>query len=411
MGLADSTQAASMKPKVVVILNRLVIGGQAVDTIPLAYYLQQDFYIIILYGEKEKDEVEASFLLNQYPGLVTKKIKQLRRTINPFTDVIAFFAILQQIKLHKAQVVHTHGSKSGLLGRFAAWLLKVPVVVHTFHGHLFHSYFNSFGNTLIKWVERRLASISTNIIALSIEQKKELAETFAIAPSHKISMIALGVDEIILQSDAITSRNAFRNQFRLSSDAIVIGSVGRIVPIKNQLLFLETAASILNKGVDNIYFFVVGDGESKQEMISYLDTNKIPFSDVRQIKNNSKIVFTSWIEDMSLVYNGLDIIMLTSLNEGTPLSIIEAQFCGKPVIASNVGGVKDTFRSGVSGILIDGHQTKDYVTALQQLISNKEVREQMGQDAIRFATNKFAKKQEVAAIKNLYLQQLAQTKL
>ena len=400
-----------MKPSVVIILNRLVIGGQAVDTIPLAYYLQKDFSIVILYGEKESDEVEATFLLKQYPGLVVKKIKQLRRTINPLTDLIAFFAICKQIKLHKANVVHTHGSKSGLLGRLAAWVLKVPVIVHTFHGHLFHSYFNSVGSKLLILLEKKLATISTNIIALSIEQKKELAEIFSIVQPDKVAVIPLGVDELLLQADTASNRKNFRNQFKLPDDAIVIGSIGRIVPIKNQLLFLQIAKLILDQGFKNVFFFIVGDGESKKEMINFLTTNIISFSDVGQPCNGSKIIFTSWIEDMVAVYNGLDIIMLTSLNEGTPLSIIEAQFCGKPVIASNTGGVKDTFHPNVSGFLIDGYEPQNYVAALRQLITNNVLRNEMGEEAIRFATNKFAKNREVLAMKYLYTKQLAKNKI
>lgn len=398
-----------MKPSVVIILNRLVIGGQAVDTISLAYYLQNDFDIVILYGEKEDDEIESAFLLQQYPGLDIQKIKTLRRTINPLVDLFAFCEIFRQIKKHKAQVVHTHGSKSGLLGRLAAWLLKTPVVIHTFHGHLFHSYFNSIGNRLVKWVERKLASISTNIIALSIEQEKELTEEFAIVERKKVSIIPLGVDQQVLLSNAHSNRQLFRKNFHLSDDAIVVGSIGRIVPIKNQLLFLEVAKSILATGVGNVYFFVVGDGESKKQMINYLVANQIPFNDVGEQDMNKKVVFTSWMEDMAAVYHGLDIVMLTSFNEGTPLSIIEAQFCGKPVVASNIGGVKDTFLPNGSGFLIDGYQSADYVAALEKLITNNHLRKEMGEAAISFATNTFAKEHEVAAIKNLYLQQLAKT--
>jgi glycosyltransferase involved in cell wall biosynthesis len=399
-----------MKPSVVIILNRLVIGGQAVDTISLAYYLQQDFDIVILYGEKENDEIESSFLLQQYPGLNIQKIKSLRRTINPFTDLLAFYAIFQEIRKNRAQVVHTHGSKSGLLGRLAAWILKTPVIIHTFHGHLFHSYFSSIGNRLIKWVERKLAVISANIIALSTEQKRELTEKFAIARREKISIIPLGVDQEVLLSNADSNRSKFRNSFNLANDAIAVGSVGRIVPIKNQLLFLEVAKSVLVAGASNVHFFVVGDGESKKQMLNYLVANNLPYNDVGEYDTSKKIFFTSWMEDMATVYHGLDIVMLTSFNEGTPLSIIEAQFCGKPVVASNTGGVKDTFLPNGSGFLIDGYQPVDYIAALNKLIASDQLRKEMGHAAISFASNTFAKKHEVAAIKNLYLQQLAKTR-
>jgi glycosyltransferase involved in cell wall biosynthesis len=114
-------------------------------------------------------------------------------------------------------------------------------------------------------------------------------------------------------------------------------------------LFLQIAENILATGVKNIYFFIVGDGDNKKELTSYLNMCKIVFSNNSADQTSAKIIFTSWIEDMTSVYHGLDMVVLTSLNEGTPLSIIEAQFCGKPIIASNVGGVKDTFANKVSG--------------------------------------------------------------
>lgn len=393
-----------MKPNVIIVLNRLVIGGQAVDTIPLAYYLQQYFNILILYGEKEADEVEASFLLEQYPNLKMHKIKSLRRTINPITDLMAFIAILQQIKTHKTHIVHTHGSKSGLLGRVAAFLLGVPVIVHTFHGHLFHSYFNRVGNFFIQNIERLLARVSSHVIALSDEQYKELTQKYAIVKPQKVTTIPLGVDEKALQINIDSNRKKFRDQYLLSPDAIAVGIVGRVVPIKNHFLFLEIAKEVLSAKFNHVYFFIVGDGATNKELKQYLDTEHIAYSTNTDTSKN--IIFTSWIEDMASVYHGLDIVLLTSFNEGTPLSIIEAQFCGKPVIASNVGGVKDTFANNQSGFLIDGFTVADYTEKLILLINNQELRNNMSKAAVSFATSTFNKQKEVLAIKELYLQKL-----
>lgn len=399
-----------MKPNVIIILNRLVIGGQAIDTIPLAYYLQNDFNILILYGEKEADEIEASFLLKQYPNLQTQKLGYLRRTINPIIDVLAFFSLLFAIKKHKASIVHTHGSKSGLLGRFAAFMLGVPVIIHTFHGHLFHSYFNTITTKLIQLTEKWLAKISTAIIALSNKQANELMHQYAIVPTKKMEVIPLGVDEKNLVQNHIQSRNDFRNKYHLNENDIAVGIIGRLVPIKNHLLFLQIAEQILQKGYQNIYFFIVGDGDSKKELTSYLNMCKIVFTNNTTEKTSAKIIFTSWIEDMTAVYHGLDMVVLTSLNEGTPMSIIEAQFCGKPIIANNVGGVKDTFHHEVSGYLINENNISDYVEKIIQLASNTTLRNKMSEQAIKFAHQTFHKQQEVQAIKKLYLKLLAQKK-
>jgi glycosyltransferase involved in cell wall biosynthesis len=392
------------KPNIIIILNRLVIGGQAVDTIPLAYYLQQHFNVLILYGEKETDEVEASFLLHQYPGLQLKKIKYLKRTINPILDILAFIEIVKQIKLFKAVVVHTHGSKSGLLGRLAAKYLAVKVIVHTFHGHLFHSYFNTFGTWLLIQVEKFLANISTQIIALSDKQKNELVYQYKIVAPQKICVIPLGIDENnFIQNDS-TKRNSFRAKFHLKENDIAIGIVGRVVSIKNHQLFIDIAAAVINNHqYQHLYFFIIGDGSGMQTLMDNLDKNNLAYSPKN---NHSRIVFTSWVEDMIWAYYGLDIVMLTSFNEGTPLSIIEAQLCGKPVIATDVGGVKDTFLPNKSGFLIDSYNKEDYIKPLLQLADNTQLIQQMSEEAIKFATHNFAKQNEVNAIKNLYEEQL-----
>ena len=392
------------KPNLIIILNRLVIGGQAVDTIPLAYYLQQHFNVLILYGEKEADEVEASFLLHQYTGLQLKKIKHLKRTINPITDLFAFLEIIKQIKLYKANIVHTHGSKSGLLGRLAAKYLGVKVIVHTFHGHLFHSYFNSFGSWLLIHIEKYLAKISTYIIALSEKQKDELVNQYKIVTANKIHIIPLGIDENnFIQNDS-SKRENFRAKFHLKENDIAVGLIGRVVPIKNHQLFLDIAEQVIKDNLNkHIYFFIIGDGSGMQNLMNHLDKKNIQYSPKN---NNSRIVFTSWVEDMIWAYYGLDIVMLTSLNEGTPLSIIEAQLCGKPVIATDVGGVKDTFLPNKSGFLVEGYEIENYVQPLLQLVNDTQLMQQMSDEAVKFSTHNFAKHKEVEAVKELYLYEI-----
>ena len=392
------------KPNLIIILNRLVIGGQAVDTIPLAYYLQQYFNVIILYGEKEADEVEASFLLHQYPGLQLIKIKQLRRTINPITDFKAFWIIVKKLKQYKASIVHTHGSKSGLLGRLAAKYIGVKVIVHTFHGHLFHSYFNSLGTWLLLQTERALAKITTHIIALSYKQKNELLQVYKIADDTKIHVVPLGIDEQKFVQQDLSKRENFRAKFHLKENDIAVGIIGRIVPIKNHQLFIKIAEKVItNNQYQNIYFFIVGDGAGMQNLMNDLDKKNITYSPKN---NNSRIVFTSWVEDMIWAYYGLDIVMLTSLNEGTPLSIIEAQLCGKPVIATDVGGVKDTFLPNKSGFLVEGYEIENYVQPLLQLVNDTQLMQQMSDEAVKFSTHNFAKHKEVEAVKELYLYEI-----
>ncbi|MEI2709103.1 MAG: glycosyltransferase [Chitinophagaceae bacterium] len=176
-----------------------------------------------------------------------------------------------------------------------------------------------FTTRLIRFTERRLANISSAIVALSNHQAEELTTQYKIVSSKKLHIIPLGVDEKNLQLNVEENRQQFRSKFHLTDTDVAIGIIGRLVPIKNHLLFLQIAENILATGVKNIYFFIVGDGDNKKELTSYLNMCKIVFSNNSADQTSAKIIFTSWIEDMTSVYHGLDMVVLTSLNEGTPL--------------------------------------------------------------------------------------------
>ena len=161
-------------------------------------------------------------------------------------------------------IVHTHASKSGALGRLAAIIMKVPVIVHTFHGHVFHSYFGKFKTKMYILIERYLASKSSAIIAISKLQKEELTQDYKICDVNKVSVVPLGFDLNKFQINQESNRNAFRTEFNLSSDEIAIGIVGRLTSIKNHRLFLKSAKELTLKTSKNIKFFVIGDGEDRK---------------------------------------------------------------------------------------------------------------------------------------------------
>lgn len=399
--MPSSSNASSRKPRLLIILNRFVIGGQAVDTIPLAWHLQNAFEILILYGEKEKDEVEPVYLLQKYSGLKTKKVKSLRRSINPFKDVVAFFSVLFIIKSFRADIVHTHGAKSGFVGRLAAWLLSVPVIVHTFHGHFFHSYFSRKTSRFIAGIERAMGHITTSAVALSETQKKELVEEFRIMPAHKVTVIPLGFsfDE---QNNAENLRTQFRNKYGLTDNDVAIGIVGRIVPVKNHSFFVRVIQKILSYSAHtSAAFFIIGDGELREKIEEQLRRRSISYSD-HAVDRINKVVFTSWLTNMYEVMNGLDIVALTSLNEGTPLSIIEAEFFKKPVISTDAGGVKDTMQDEVTGYVIPQQNVELFSQKLLTLIEDGVARHSMGEAGYEFASKKFSKEKEINSTTAFY---------
>jgi glycosyltransferase involved in cell wall biosynthesis len=389
-----------MKPKLLIIHNRLVVGGPALDLIPLAHYLQEDLEIHFMYGCKERDETEPSFLLEKYSGVQLIRINSLQRSLFPFKDFKAYLAILRYIRKFQPDIVHTHGAKVGLLGRLAANKAKVPLIVHTYHGHLFHSYFNRLFTRLLISLEKRLLKITDIIIAISKAQKNDLENILQVKNKEKIRLVPLGVDYI---DDTLKEhyRQAFKRTYQVNSEAICVGILGRMVPIKNPLLFLQIAEYILKRSSGKEYkFFIVGEGSELRAMKQYLKQRDISFTEQNE---DCPIVFTSWIQNIQNVLEGLDIVVLTSFNEGTPLSLIEAQLCTKPVVAADVGGVKDTLVDGETGFLIQGHNVQQFSEAIERLAKDKNLRQQMGERGKQFASASFSKAKEVERMRKIYL--------
>lgn len=379
-----------------------MIGGQAIDTIPLAFYLQKNFEILILSGEKENNEVEANFLEQKYSSVLIKKIHFFKRSINPFNDVIAFFKIKSEIKKFGCDIIHTHGAKPGVIGRLAGKMCGVKCLVHTFHGHLFHSYYNNFVSDFLVRTERRLSNFSDKIIAISNSQKEELVNKYKVADEKKIAVIQLGVDENVLNDEAACKRKLFREKYLIDNSCIAIGIAGRLVAIKNCCMFINVAGELLKTQKRSIKFFIIGDGVLRKKLEKYCGEKHIKYNAAKDNFEKADLIFTSWIAESSNYLHGLDIVALTSNNEGTPLSLIEAQMCGKPVIATNAGGSSDTFINNETGFLVEKNNDSEFCNKLQQLINDDTLRYNMGQNAKKSAVENFSKEKEVQHLAALY---------
>lgn len=390
------------KPRLLIILNRLAVGGPAFNVISGAAALSKEFEILLLAGAPDADEQPADYLLDQYKGFQFQKINSLKRSVLPGTDWRAYKEIKQAIRKFQPQIVHMHGAKPGVLGRLAAHRSNVPVIVHTFHGHVFHSYFSGFTSKIIVRIEQWLAGFSSAIIAISETLKDELANKYNIASDNKIKLIRLGIDTTQFCDVDGSKRTHFRNEFNLSNDTIAIGIVGRLVPVKNHRLFIETAAQILKKKESNqkLQFFIVGDGTGRTSLQQLIHSKQLKFANAGSTEEGSaSFIFTSWRKDMDAVYAGLDIIMLTSLNEGTPVSIMEAMAAGKPVLSTNVGGISELISSGQTGLLASAEH--ELVVGLSSLIENAPLREQLSATAAKDAA-RFSKSAELEALSSLY---------
>jgi glycosyltransferase involved in cell wall biosynthesis len=394
------------KPRLLIILNRLAVGGPAFNVISGAAALSNEFEILLLAGAPDADEQPADYLLDQYKGFQFQKISSLKRSVIPGTDLRAYKEIKQAIKQFQPQIVHTHGAKPGVLGRLAAHRSNVPVIVHTFHGHVFHSYFSGFTSNLIVRIEQWLAGFSSAIVAISNTLKEELTNKYKIASANKVQLIRLGIDTTQFHDEDGSKRTHFRNEFNLSSDTIAIGIVGRLVPVKNHRLFIDTAAQVLKaKGKDHkLRFFIIGDGTERTSLQELIRSKQLEFAEAgSKDHSNANFIFTSWRKDMDAVYAGLDITMLTSLNEGTPVSIMEAMAAGKPVLSTNVGGISELITDGQTGLLAS--KENELVAGLTSLIENAPLRHQLSTAAAKEAA-RFSKSAELKALSSLYHSQL-----
>src|SRR5580765_3015931 len=252
-------------PRVLRILNRLIIGGPSKNAVYLSRYMQPDFDTLLVIGGKEDHEQDADFLATAN-NIDPTCIPEMKRPISPYNDWAAYNKLKKLIKEFKPDIVHTHAAKSGALGRLAAKHSNVPVIVHTFHGHIFHSYFNSIKTNFFIRTERYLADLSDAIVAISDVQKKELSGDFKIAAEHKFSVIPLGLDLDNFIINQEEKRNKFRKEFGLDDHIVAIGIIGRLVPIKNHSLFLKGLKYVLNSTSVKIKPLIIPDSQSRSTL-------------------------------------------------------------------------------------------------------------------------------------------------
>lgn len=387
-------------PKVLRIINRFNLGGPTYNVAYLTKYLE-GYETLLVGGEKDESEDSSTFItssLNLEPVI----IEEMKRKIDPRLDIAAYKKIKSIINEFKPDIVHTHASKAGTLGRLAAFSCKVPKVVHTFHGHVFHSYFGVATTTFYKNIERYLAKRSDAIIAISDKQKIELSEIHNICKPEKINVIPLGFDLIKFNSNIESKRSDFRAKYKLEEDTVCIGIIGRLVPVKNHKLFLEGFAKVCQNTSKKVKAFIIGDGELRDNLFELCKTLGLTYSYINQPDYNAQVIFTSWIKEVDQVLAGIDIVGLTSFNEGTPVSLIEAQACNKPIVTTNVGGIENVVLPNETALLCQNNDLDSYYQALLKLVNDDDLRNNMGHQGWIFVKDHFHYTRLCRDMKNLY---------
>jgi glycosyltransferase involved in cell wall biosynthesis len=320
--------------RVVRIIARLNIGGPAIQAITLTHRMAELGYATTLVrGREELDEGNMNHLADEL-GVRPVLVRTLRR--NPgLHDLGALVALIRIIRRERPQIVHTHAAKGGTLGRLAALLAfprkrDRPVVIHTFHGHSLTGYFSPRTTDVYRRIEQLLARFSDRLIAVSDEVRDELV-TMRVASESKFSVVPLGFDlsPFTVEDPARQQlRDRLRAQLGVRADARLVTLIARLVPIKRVDRFLRVANAL--RDLPDIRFLIVGDGELRDSLKGSVDA----------VALEGQLVWTGFRRDMPSVYFASDLVVQTSDNEGTPVSLIEAQAAGVPVVSTRVGGTQ-----------------------------------------------------------------------
>ena len=379
------------KKKIIRIIARLNVGGPAIHTILLSEAFDNGLFSThLVVGKPESSEGDMTYLSKE-KHISSIYLPELTRRIG-FHDIKAFFKLFRLIKKEKPDIVHTHTAKAGALGRLAAFLAGVPVRIHTFHGHVFDGYFSPLKAKFFVMIEKFLGLFTTKTIVVSDRVWKEVVEDFKIVPPKKCAVIKLGFElDKFLESSK--HQGYLRKKINVDNDTVLVGIVGRLVPIKNHEMFFNVASELLRDStIPKVKFVVIGDGERAEYLRDYVARKGL----------ENAVVFCSWIKNIEKAYADLDIVTLTSLNEGTPVSLIEAMASGRPVISTDVGGVRDIVREDYNGLLVKSEDVKEFSDKLKSLIRDKGKRAELGVNGKTFASGTYNKKRLVSDIENLY---------
>lgn len=387
--------------KVLRIINRFNLGGPTYNVAYLSRYLSSEYETLLIGGAKDDSEESSDFIVENL-GLKPVIVDEMLREIDIINDYKAYKKIKRIIQDFKPDIVHTHASKAGTLGRLAAYSCGVPVIIHTFHGHVFHSYFGKLKTALYKNIERYLSKRSTAIIAISEIQKHELVEIHRICKAEKVHVIPLGFDLSKFQEAVQEKRRSFREKYDLNEEEIAIAIIGRLVPVKNHTLFLEGIKIVSQKTTRKIRAFIVGDGEERQVIEEKARMLGIPYTSGSSSTEKALLTFTSWIKEIDVVLAGSDVIALTSFNEGTPVSLIEAQAANKPIVTTNVGGIENVVIPGRTALLCKNNDLNGFSEALLKLIENDQMRMDMTKEGWNHVKEKFHYTRLVSDMQNLY---------
>lgn len=386
-----------MPPPITILraITRLNIGGPAIHAILLTAALDDgvQFKSTLVTGPTaahEGDMLDLAAARSVQPVIVPS----LSREISPFADLVSLARMVQLIRQLRPDIVHTHMAKAGTVGRLAARMCGVPLIVHTYHGHVFHSYFSPLRTRVFLTIERVLGLATDRIITVGEDQRDEIA-SYGVATFDKLEPIRLGLE--LGQFLTVESRRGnLRREIGISGETPLIGIVARLVAIKAHELFFQAAVRVL-QALPTAIFLVIGDGERRDELEALVANLGIP----------TQVKFLGWRRDMPDVYADLDVVALTSLNEGSPVSLIEALAAARPVVSTAVGGVAEVVVHGSTGLLVRPSNPAALADGMLTLLRDRGLAARLGAAGRRHVYPRYDSTRLVDDVRSLYLRELA----
>lgn len=383
--------------RIVRIIARLNIGGPAKHVSVLdAGLSRRGHKTLLLYGESGDSEGSLAHLVTEQE-LPAYTISTLSRRVSVWNDIRTFYSIVRHLFRTQPDVVHTHTAKAGIVGRLAAMVFNIVrphvnrcLVVHTYHGNVFRGYFGSVVSWFVRFVERLTGFCTDYVVVISEQQFTEIVRDLRIVPREKAQVIPLGLD--LEHFFAVSpSSPSLREELAISRASLVFGFVGRLVMIKD-LETLLRAFKIIQAKIESAVLLVAGDGPVRGKMVSLAQSLGVA----------GGVTFLGWRHDLPILYRTMDIFLLSSRNEGTPVSVIEAMAAGLPVVATNVGGVPDLVKHEHSGLLVPPGAPVALAEAVFRLAGDTHMRAALGVEGRHIARSRYTSERLVEDVDRLY---------
>jgi len=381
------------------VIARLNVGGPALHVAYLTAGLADRGYdTTLVAGTVGRGEESMAFVADA-KGVRVEVIDELHRKISPFRDARAIFRLAQLIRRERPTILHTHTAKAGAVGRIAALLAgpaRPPIVVHTFHGHVLRGYFNPVASRGFRVLEQVLARTTTTLVAVSPEVQDELVRLH-VAPASKFTVVRLGIELDQRVGDDQAARAETRRLLGVGDEPFIIGWVGRMTAVKRTDVVVRVLSKLVERGVD-ARLLLVGDGPDRDDLER----------DAHELGVIKRCLFLGYQEDVARLYNAIDALLLPSVNEGTPVSVIESLAARRPAVATKVGGTPDVIRDGVDGFLVDPADGEALAERLAELASDPQLRARMGAAGRERVLERYAVDRLVDDIDRLYRRLLAE---